>query len=169
MVKIFQSNIGETMKKEKSHAFKKDIYLLGANDEGILYWLEAPSWDCKWYWGFGYIETYTYNERPSQSHDITSHQHAENFMKWWIDINNNKPILKETTFSKKEGWELSELFKRFYMFRELAEYYHRGGAGISNSPELGDVKNLDEWNRINKEVIPEIMNRILKILTPEEE
>ena len=38
------------------------FYLLGRDEEGINYWLEEPSWDCGWYWGFGYVETYTTNE-----------------------------------------------------------------------------------------------------------
>jgi len=65
------------MKKRISEAFGKKVYLLGKDDEGTLYWLEAPSWDCGWYWGFGYIETYTNNNNPNRSQDITSHQHWE--------------------------------------------------------------------------------------------
>ena len=153
-------------KKQKDRAFRKDVYLLGADEEGILYWLEAPSWDCGWYWGFGYIETYTNNEHPGHSRDIESHQHAGSFMKWWTDINSNTPILVETTFNEAEGWEITELFKRFYMFQDLAEYYHHGHAGITSKTKPGNGKNLKEWDRINKKVIPEIMDRIIEILTP---
>jgi hypothetical protein len=46
------------LSKRKSHAFGKDIYLIGKDKSGTNYWLESPSWDCDWYWGFGYIETY---------------------------------------------------------------------------------------------------------------
>ena len=31
------------MKKQKSHAFGKDIYLLGKDSDGTLYWLKAGS------------------------------------------------------------------------------------------------------------------------------
>ena len=41
------------MKKEKRHVFGKDIYLLGADEDGIKYWLEEASFDCNWYFGFG--------------------------------------------------------------------------------------------------------------------
>ena len=47
------------LNKKKIHVFGKDAYLLGKDDQGIQYWLESPSWDCDWYWGFGYVETYT--------------------------------------------------------------------------------------------------------------
>ena len=33
------------MEKKKSHAFGKDVYLLGTIN-GRYQWLEAPSWDC---------------------------------------------------------------------------------------------------------------------------
>jgi len=153
-------------KKQKTKAFGKDVYLLGADKKGILYWLKAPSWDCEWYWGFGYIDTYTYNADPNRSKDIESHQFAKSFMKWWTDINSNSPVLVETTFSETEGWEITELFKRFYMFQDLAEYYCFGHAGITSKAKIGNGKNLKEWDRINKKVIPEIMDRIIEILTP---
>ena len=38
------------MEKKKSHAFGKDVYLLGTIN-GKMQWLEAPSWNCGWYWG----------------------------------------------------------------------------------------------------------------------
>lgn len=156
--------IMEKMNKEKSFAFGRDIYLLGQDEDGIYYWLEAPNWDCGWYWGFGYIETYTNNISPSHSKDISSHQHADNFINWWMTWNNNKYILKKTTFTEKEGWELTELFERFYMFSKIAEYYHRGGAGFTNLDD--DKKDQKECDRINKEEIPYITKRILDILTP---
>ena len=34
---------------------KKKEYLLGTDEYGIKYWLESESWDCNWYWGFGYL------------------------------------------------------------------------------------------------------------------
>ena len=83
------------MLKVKSHAFGKDIYLLGQDEQGINYWLEAPKWDCIWYWGFGYIESFTNNKYPHLSKDISSHQHADKFLsKWFTSWNGSKPILK---------------------------------------------------------------------------
>lgn len=65
------------MNKKISKAFGKKIYLLGINEYNTKYWLEEPKWDCGWYWGFGYIETYTNNNNPLNSKDISSHQHWE--------------------------------------------------------------------------------------------
>lgn len=72
--------------KKKSKAFGKDVYLLGTID-GKMQWLEAPSWDCGWYWGFGYVEEYTQHERPCRSRDKVSHTHIDSIAK-----NINKPL-----------------------------------------------------------------------------
>lgn len=147
--------------KEKDHAFRKDIYLLGRDKFGTKHWLEAPSWDCNWYWGFGYIETYTNNNSPSTRNDISSHSHAGNFMEYATSTDR---ILVETTFTEKEAWKLCELFTRFNLLSEMAGYYHRGGC---NMTELHDSKeDLAKCKQINEEEIPYITSEILKILTP---
>jgi hypothetical protein len=152
------------MKKQKQHAFGKDVYLLGADKNGAWYWLEAPSWDCGCYWGFGYIETYTRNKQPQYSKDITSHSHANNFMNWCIEWNGKASILKETTFTQDEAWKLCELFKRFYLFKDLAELYYHGSAHITSSCySMQDEVKAEE---INKQVLPQIMDNIINILKP---
>ena len=150
--------------KKKSFAFGKDVYLLGEDISGVKYWLESAKWDCGWYWGFGYIKTYTQNNSPETSRDISSHQHAGDFMEWCIEWNSKKPTLSKTTFSNSEAWRLCELFKRFNLFRDLAEYYHSGGCGVTSLKD--NKKDLEEHKRINEVVIPEIMNEIIRILNP---
>jgi len=158
----------EKLKKQKSNAFNKDVYLLGTINNKMQ-WLEAPKWDCGWYWGFGYVEEYTTHDKPEISRDITSHTHIDSLL-------NNKPFhelgtcFDKTTFSEKEKWDLAELFKQFYLLKEMAAFSHKKLAGchITTSPvNHGDLK---EWNiKINKEMIPRITTKILEILTPEVE
>jgi len=155
------------MTKQKDHAFGKDVYLLGKDSDGILYWLEQPKWDCGWYWGFGYIETYQNNRLPSKASDIESHSHADNFMRdYFTEWNGSTPILAETTFSEKEGWELSELFKRFYTLRECAGMFGRGGCHVSGTSDY--LKDEKLAKRINEELIPKVTARIIEILTPKQ-
>ena len=158
------------MKKQTDRAFGKNIYLLGKSTEGRKLWLEAPSWDCGWYWGFGYVETYTNNRAPSKSRDIQSHEHIDGFIgekmkksgEYCHNIYDSKKFAK-TTFNENEGWELSELFKRFYTLRETANIFHNG-AGISSSTVNTTSKELA--NEINEKYIPAVTARILEILTP---
>lgn len=154
------------MPKIKSRAFGKDIYLLGEDKNGLRYWLEAPKWECDWYWGFGYIETYTNNKCPSKSKDIESHQHANEFMfKYAGKGSVSKSILVKRTFTDDAGWELSDLFKQFYLLREMAEYCKCGYSYISK-PKIELFLRPELVKEINEKRIPLITKRILEILSP---
>jgi len=155
-----------TLNKRKKHAFGKDIYLLGSDCEGIFYWLESPTWDCDWYWGFGYMETYTNNKNPQYARDINSHQHADKFMsKWFTEWNGSKPILLVKTFTNKEGWELSELFEQFYFLKDAAENFGRGKCHCANTL-IPLWKKPELIKEINEILIPQVTARILEILSP---
>lgn len=175
------------MLKRKSHAFGKDVFLLGKNNKGRTVWLEAPQWNCGWYWGFGYIETYTNKNNPANAKDINSHSHFSGLVgqqeKYdrekgvWVKgeyIHNvyNSSALMETSFTEKEGWVLSELFKEFYLLQDMAEYTHKTPAGcnLTTSPVEQDAEKMKEWHEhINNVMIPKITAAILEILSPAEE
>lgn len=159
--------------KQKSYAFGKNIYLIGQDEQGINYWLEAPQWDCGWYWGFGYIETYTKNNDPSNSRDISSHQHWSGFVgeqkggKYIQNIYDNNNFVA-LTFDSKTGWILSELFQQFYTLQEFAECTHRNPFGCHLTTVDAGLGDMREWSeKINKELIPKVTAKILELLTPE--
>lgn len=176
------TQIKSTLTKQQSYAFGKDVYLLGENNDGIKYWLEAPKWDCDWYWGFGYVETYRNNANPSRARDIDSHTHIDtSFMgkleyfdielKAWKQtdyIHNiyDCPKLAKTTFDEKTGWVLSELFNEFYILSRTAKLYHTGGANTTTSPIQGLLKNPEQENHINNVLIPAITAKIIELLKP---
>lgn len=161
------------LNKKKSHAFGKDCYLLGKDSDGVFYWLESPSWDCGWYWGFGYIETYTNNKNPSASRDITSHQHFDGFVGKkdakgnYVHHINESSDLVETVLTESESWELSDLMKRFYTLRESAEIFGRGTAHLTSNTRH-DSTNKDIVKYINEVELPAIFKAVLDILTPHE-
>lgn len=155
------------MKKRTCEAFGKKIYLLGKDKDGVNYWLEAPSWDCGWYWGFGYVETYTNNNHPNKAKDIESHQHFDGL---FFNKNKNgydayKDFFAEITVSDKELWQLLELMKTFYCLKETAEVLGRGGSHYTANPVSEIIKNTDEVKRINNVVLPAIFKKIDEILT----
>ena len=170
--------------KQKNHVFRKDIYLLGQDESGVNYWLEAPSWDCSWYWGFGYVETYTNNSNPARSRDIQSHEHIKSSFigqeeKYDYDKNcfvkgeyihniYDSSRLAKTTFTENEGWELSELFQQFYLLRDMADFTHREKPKCNTANTVVEHGDLKEWNKkINEVMIPSITKRIMEILSPE--
>lgn len=154
------------MDKQTTTAFGKKVYLLGADSGGTKYWLENATWDCDWYWGFGYIETYSQNKFPSLSKDINSHEHANKFMsEWFTEWNGSKPRLTDRTFDEKEGWELSELFSQFYLLKDMAEYFHRGRQNTADT-EIPLYQKPKLVKEINEQRLPVIFNRIYEILKP---
>lgn len=168
--------------KNKSHAFGKDIFLLGTDIDGTNYWIEAPKWDCGWYWGFGYVETYTNNRNPEKSKDINSHQHIDSSFLGKQDVYNiekqayvsgkyvhnlyDSPNFAATTFTKDEGWTLSELFNSFYTLQRSAEFHGRGSSHTATNPCAEKLMNKEWAKHINEVMIPEVTGKIIEILTP---
>lgn len=151
------------MKKQTTIAFKKKIYLLGADAEGTKYWLEAPSWDCDWYYGFGYVETYTNNNYPNRSRDIYSHQHFDSLFL-------NKPqvsafdafktFFKETTLNDNEIWTLIDYMNSFYTLKKAAAMLGRGYSHITEKAKLEEAKNVEMAKEINEKILPAIFKQI---------
>ena len=169
--------------KKSNEAFGKKIYLLGRDEDGTNYWLEEAKWELDWYWGFGYVETYTNNKNPHLSKDINSHQHINySFMgqmrkknvlenEYTVDtivVHNifDAPNLAETTFTKDEGWILTELFKSFYLLKESAGMFGKGGCNVTTNPCAELIKNQYLEKQINHEILPLLFEKIYSILSP---
>lgn len=138
------------MKKKVSFAFGKKVYLLGKDKKGKFYWLEEPSWDCGWYWGFGYVETYTNNKNPHLAKDCASHSHFDRLF-----LNNNinafdsfKDFFVETPLSDSEIWMLCDYMRTFYTLK-------------------GNLTSKENEDLINKKLLPELFEKI-KIILKEE-
>ena len=159
----------ELLKKKTSHAFGKKIWLLGQDEEGTNYWLEEPSWDCGWYWGFGYIETYTNNRAPSASKDIQSHSHFDSCWSCnneYLDLRNRdnfKKFFKKTTLTDNKIWELCDYMKTFYTLKEVAELFKHGYSWQTEKAKIDDLQNQEQYDLVNKVWLPEVFKRIEKI------
>lgn len=157
------------MKKMKSHAFKKDCYLLGQDKYNDYIWLEAASWNCSWYWGFGYIEVYTNQLKPNIARDITSHSHWSGLVGKQDDgkyLHHINEYLKVSVLTDSESWRLSDLMQSFYTLKESAELLGRGGSHLSSSGNLEILKNLTMVKTINEIMLPAIFAEVYKILEP---
>lgn len=157
------------MQKVVTHAFGKKVYLLGLGKDGCHYWLEGPSWDCGWYWGFGYVETYTMDTSPSYSQDIASHQHFDClFLKGPKDCYSMfTEFFDKTPLNEKEIYQLLELMETFYTLRKTAEVFVRGGSRITENQFKGLIKNERHAKELNTIVIPPIVYGACKLLTPD--
>ena len=156
--------------KQKRFAFNKAIFYLGKDKDGANRWLEAPSWDCGWYWGFGYIETYTNNENPERSRDISEHTHFNNLF-----LNGNKCAFDmfkgffiSTPLSDDEIWTLCDYMMTYYTLRETAELYRHGYSWLTKRAKINIIKNQAQENTINNVLLPELFKHIEALLTPGE-
>lgn len=152
------------LKKKIVHTFGKH-YLLGQYKSGIYFYLNAPSWYCSRYWGFGYIITYENNTYPEYSRDISSYSHYSGLMGKRAHILNDNPEVKETVLTEGEQWTLSELIDTAYKLRETAEILGRGWSHITSNPCKDIIRNKAEVKRINEVVLPEIFKKIEELLT----
>lgn len=164
------------MKKHVIYWNGNYYYFLFSDENGRKYYLNHPSWDCGWYWGFGYITSFTNNRNPERSKDIASHQHFDTIFDkpYWLTAKNDitiYPVLNPGNRMGEDRWQLHELFSQFYVLRQMA-----GFAGKKPTPGMhittSTVKhgNLDELAaHINQNMIPVIMQKIISMLTPEGE
>ena len=162
----------ETLGKRVSEAFKKKVYLLGTFRDGHNFWLEEPKWECGWYWGFGYVETYT----------IQSHQHYDGlcFKKYeyydhkkgcfqqgeYIHKLSDRPDVVACSLIEREQWILSDLMKMAYTLKKTAELYRQGNAHLTSHELVPQLKRPDREKEINEIELPAIFAQIEKLLTP---
>lgn len=171
---------GKTLSKQKSRAFGKDCYLLGTLKDGKTFWLKEPTWDCGWYWGAGYIETYTGNS-PATSRDIDSHTHYDSmcFKKReyydhekqcfrlsneYVHILSDNDDVACCILSTSEQWQLSDYMKTMYTLKAAADLFGKGSSNYTHVPVCIQDKDLAE--RINKIELPKIFTAIRELLTP---
>ena len=145
--------------------FKKK-YLLGyINNESI--YLSPPSWDCNWYWGFGYLG----NKNCHYHVDSLTKQELYNDEKniWEYKFYNLKDGLDKhfgDTYIIKESqrWEFAELMQTFYNLKNTAEVLGRGGSYLTDNPCREIIINNEEVKRINEIVLPSIFDKLYLIL-----
>lgn len=166
---LSESKTKYRLQKEIGH---KGAVLLGKNRDGIKEWLQPPSWDCGWYWGFGYLQTPRSHRHFS---GLVGQQEYYDYEKgiWrkgeYVHNIYDSPELVETTFTSNEGWKLSELFKQFYLLQSMAEYTHKTPAGcrVTTSPVEQDDEKMKQWHKeINEVMIPKVTAEIMRMLTP---
>lgn len=132
--------------------YPNKTYLGKVNGKSI--YLTAPSWDCGWYWGFGYLG------------NKDCHYHVDGLCKnknlhdALIEHFNDDFILR-----KSDIWTFAELFSTFYKLKETAEVLGRGGSHYTTNPCKDIIINKEEVERINNIVLPQIFEEIYKILS----
>lgn len=148
----------ETKKTPKIGKFPAKIFIGKRENENI--YLSAPSWDCGWYWGFGYLG------------NKNCHYHVNGLAK---KENTNLAYAFKKHFGKSlivrssQLWVLCDLFGAFYTLKDAAKVLAKGGSHYTTNPCEEIIKNKEEVTRINFVVLPKIFEEIYKILIPAQE
>lgn len=148
-------------------------YLLGVKDNQWIY-LEKPSWDCGWYWGFGYLHYHTRNTRTWNTHthfDSVFFDYSRYAEKEWNDKTSYDRLrsFERLTLTEKEMWKLLDYMKTFYTLKEAAGVFGRGGSHYTSNANLNIIKNVDIAEHINKVMLPALFDKIDKLFTENEE
>lgn len=155
------------LKKWSFKKFGHTYYFLGVDAGGDNYFLENATFNCGWYWGGGYVETFTNNRSPELARDIKTHTHFDSLFlnnPRKIAVESFKEYFTETPFTDSEIWKICELMKSFYIMRNYSDMIYRGGANYTHNPASEIIKSETEYKRINEIVIPEIMTQLYEIL-----
>lgn len=147
-------------------------YLLGEDENGIKYWLEEPTFDCGWYWGLGYVHTFTNNRQPTKSVDINSHEHFNiKFMKNCY-VQSYEQFFKKSVLDRPEIYKLFDLMECAYTLKKMAELCERGSSWISENDCYDTLKDQNWYLEIIKKKLPVVISAICNLLggetTPEQ-
>lgn len=150
--------------------YKDKLYLGRVNNKRI--YLSKPSWDCGWYWGFGYLgnsrchyHVSGLKEKITYFRDKDDNPRREVvtkclFLGFKEHFDNGSFIVKD----EKDIWKLCELFETYYKLKETAAILYKGHCNIADESPLVDViKDVDYAYKINNVILPKVFDEIYKV------
>jgi len=145
--KIRLGTVKQNIESSQSYDPEKDSLLILGED----LFISKHSFDCGWYWGFGYIG------------NKNIHTHAETFIHelLWHDVNQvfEKSIFK----NNNDFWVFKDLLKQAYALKECAAIYQYGGHCITD-PKTQIIRSKEKAETINKD-LEKILNSLWDMLT----
>ena len=157
-------NVPKTIWKEK-------LFFGLRNEDNTRIYLSAPSWDCDWYWGFGYLgnknEHYHLSSYANQTKCITDSEGKFSVFTEKRNKNMYDCLLEDYTLNPRiysNLWTFCELSQTAYALKESAEVLQRGGSNYSTNPVKEIIKNPEEVARINNVVLPAIFDHVYSLL-----
>ena len=61
---------GTNLTKKNFTWHGEEYFLLGKDNDDQPWYLKKATFDCDWYWGIGYVNTFTNSQSPEKSRDI---------------------------------------------------------------------------------------------------
>lgn len=113
-------------------------------------WLTRHSWDCDWYWGFGYIG------------NKNLHTHFKNVFLGHSMCTPNL-IFESTRINENTWWILRDLFIQAYGLKSCAEIYHYGGHQTTEKGTTDIIVSREKEKIINAD-LEKILDKIWEVL-----
>lgn len=127
------------------------VFLGTSHDNGRIY-LTPPSWDCDWYWGWGYIgNTHIHYHLSSMFEKKDMYTGIKEHFKTFVITDNG------------DLWKFCELVRTFYHLRETSDVLTRGGSHYTTNPCQELIKDADYAKHINTVLIPAIFAETYKL------
>lgn len=126
-----------------------------------------PTWDCGWYWGFGYLERWNSRKGDIDFHIHIDSQFSENKdgrrCNWYDGM---KDLLDQGDVfeNDRQRWQFLEIVKTIYNLKMTAEVLGRGGSHYADNPLSDEIYNPMEVRRINEDLIPKLIDEMYKVL-----
>ena len=139
-----------TTATEHSNQFKvqfKDFRIGVMDSRGVM--LRVPSFDCGWYWGFGYLGNRDCHFHLDHLDSMDSKLANKNLYDQLIGLFGDS-----LTIPKDRLWTFCEIVKTIYTLKEAAEVFGRGGSHYTQNPDKNALTVPEYVRHINDELIP---------------
>lgn len=146
--KIYLGKVRNEIKTDKQY---NPIYCEGEN-----IYITKHSWDCGWYWGFGYIG------------NSKCHMHFEQTFlgkNIWLGVDE---IFEKTWIKEKQWWILKDLFVQAYALKKCAEVFRHGGYCTTEKGITDIIQNKNEEVFLNNQ-LEIVLDKIWELLETWEE
>lgn len=144
----------------------REKFLLGKRkDDGASIFMTKPSFDCGWYWSFGYLgnkdEHYHLSGYSQKSHYFQlkdgTYKHItedrnKNMYDCLLEDYDLEPQVKDNL------WSFCEQASTIYNLKEIAEIFNRGGSHFTTHPLQSMIKGFDKSAIVN-ELLPALLQK----------
>jgi hypothetical protein len=150
----------------------KERIKIGTDSNGETIFMDKPTFDCEWYWSFGYLgnKNMHYHLEAYQSKD----RHFTTDKGEFVCLTEKRNLCMRDCLEadydlvdsvKDNLWQFCELALTIYALKKTAEVLGRGGSHMTTNPCKEVIKNAEEVKRLNEVVIPELCQTLWDLIS----
>lgn len=130
---------------------KDRIFLGTRKSDNTPIYMKKPSWDCGWYWSFGYLgnKNEHYHLSSYQDKDVFLKDENGNYHSFTQKRNLNMFDCLNDDYDlvigiKDNLWSFCEQVSTIYTLKEAYEVFYRGGSHYTTHPMQDTIKSNDK-------------------------